>query len=205
MKYFGYTLVCYTIISLVGAGIVHAHKVTIFAWAEGGRVVTQSKFRGGKAVKNGKVAVYDSQGRLLLEGQTDDSGEFSFQAPVVADLTIVLSAGMGHQNSWKLSAAELGTAPADAVDNVSSAPLPEVSAEQAKPLPRADAKPLTVETVEGIVARQLEAKLRPLTRMMVAAQTKGPTFGDIMGGIGYIIGLVGAGAYMRYRKETRQA
>jgi nickel transport protein len=205
MKYFGYTLVCYTIISLVGVAAVHAHKVTIFAWAEGGRVFTQSKFSGGKAVKNGKVAVFDSQGRLLLDGQTDDSGEFSFQAPAVTDLTIVLSAGMGHQNSWKLSAAELGTAPADSADNGSPASPPEVPAAQAKPLPRAEAKPLTGETVEAIVARQLEAKLQPLTRMMVAAQTKGPTIGDIMGGIGYIIGLVGAGAYMRYRKEARQA
>jgi len=190
--------------SLIGIAAAHAHKVTIFAWAEGDRVFTESKFSGGKMVKNGKVAVFDSHGQLLLEGQTDEKGQFSFTAPIIADLDIVLSAGMGHQNSWKLSAAELGPQSAAAAQD--PPPPAAVVPEAVRPTPKtADASGLTAREVEAIVARQLDQKLQPLTRMIVAVQDKGPTLSDIFGGIGYILGLVGLGAYVRYRKEARRS
>jgi nickel transport protein len=44
-----------------------------------------------------------------------------------------------------------------------------------------------------------------LTRMIAASQEKGPTMSDIVGGLGYIIGLVGLGAYVRYRKGFRRS
>ena len=173
-----------------------AHKVTIFAWAEGGKVFTQSKFSGGKEVKGGRVAVYGPDGKLLLEGRTDDSGEFSFTPPAITDLKIVLIAGMGHQNSWTLSAAELGGQPPVA----DSAPEPSPSA-----APPTDAVAgLTAGQVEAIVARQLDEKLAPLTRMVAESRDDGPTLSDIFGGIGYIIGLVGLGAYVRYRRDRQQ-
>ena len=177
-----------------------AHKVTIFAWAEGDRIYTESKFSGGKRVKGGTVTVFDSAGNQLLEGRTDENGEFSFKAPKVDDLSVVLKAGMGHGNSWTLSAAELG---APAGDSSETIPAPAVSEAQARPAAQTDAVGLSAREIEAIVARQLEEKLRPLTRMVTAAQEKGPTAGDIFGGIGYILGLVGLGAYVRYRKEKR--
>lgn len=70
------------------------------------------------------------------------------------------------------------------------------------PLPAA-ATGLRAEDVEAIVARQLDAKIGPLARMMVDMQDKGPSVADIFGGIGYILGLVGLGAYVRYRRDTR--
>ncbi len=72
----------------------HAHKVTVFAWAEGDRVFTESKFSGGKMVKAGKVEVFDSSGNLLLEGRTDDNGAFASGA-VITDLKLLFTAGMG--------------------------------------------------------------------------------------------------------------
>jgi len=191
-------LLLLVVVMVVGNGVAQAHKVTIFAWAEGGQVFTQSKFSGGKTVKNGKVEVFDTQGELLMEGRTDDKGEFSFEAPKAVDLNIVLTAGMGHQNSWRLSAVDLGAA--------ASAPPPAVAPEAPiQPSPQADAPGLTPQAVEAIVARQLEQKLQPLTRMMVAAQERGPSASDIFGGIGYILGLVGLGAYVRYRKDGRRS
>lgn len=191
--------------SLIAISAVHAHKVMIFAWVEGGRILTESKFSGGKMVKNGTVSVFDSNGHQLLEGRTDDEGRFAFPVTTITDLDIVLTAGMGHQNSWRLSAVEL--------DAVAPEPLktlePLASTET---LPAANPSPvqptagssLTAREVEAIVSRQLEQKLQPLTRMIVAAQVKGPSARDIFGGIGYILGLVGLGAYLRYRKKGRR-
>ncbi len=179
----------------------HAHKVTVFAWAEGNRVFTQSKFSGGKTVKAGKVEVFDSSGNLLLEGRTDDLGAFAFQAPAITDLKIVLTAGMGHQNSWLLSAADLGqgklTSPATHASPSDSTVL-EAPRDS---VPAAAGPDLTAREIEAIVARQLQEKIQPLVRMVAASQEKKTTMGDIVGGIGYIIGLVGLGAYVRYRKE----
>jgi nickel transport protein len=64
---------------------------------------------------------------------------------------------------------------------------------------------LTAREIEAIVSRQLEQKIKPLMRMVAASQEKGPTLRDIFGGIGYIIGLVGLGAYVRYRKDSRRS
>ena len=185
---------------ITGPMAVQAHKVTVFAWAEGDRVYTESKFSGGKRVKDGTVTVFDSAGNQLLEGRTDENGEFSFKVPKVDDLTIVLKAGMGHGNTWKVSAAELG---APAGDSSASIPAATVAEAQVGPAAQTHAVGLGAEEIEAIVARQLEEKLRPLTRMVAASQEKGPTAGDIFGGIGYILGLVGLGTYVRYRRENR--
>jgi len=84
-----------------------AHKVNVFAYVEGGKVYTESYFPDGSPVEGGKVLVYDSQDKLLLEGKTDKEGLFSFDVPKVDDLTIVIEATMGHKNSFKLKKAEV--------------------------------------------------------------------------------------------------
>jgi nickel transport protein len=63
---------------------------------------------------------------------------------------------------------------------------------------------LTAREIEAIVSSQLEQKIKPLMHMVAASQKKGPTWHEIFGGIGYILGLVGVGAYVRYRKERRR-
>ncbi|BBO76895.1 hypothetical protein DSCW_43120 [Desulfosarcina widdelii] len=191
LKVFG--LICALI--FIGHGMARAHKVTIFAWVEGDRVFTESKFSGGKKVQGGTVTVLDSAGKQLLEGKTDDNGEFSFKTPDADGLTIILTAGMGHRNQWTLSAAELG-----ATGGNSAAPAVE---EQSGPVSPALVGGVSAAEVEAIVARQLEEKLRPLTHMVAESREKGPSVADIFGGIGYILGLVGLGAYVRYRRENR--
>ena len=94
-------------VSLLFSTAAPAHKVNLFAYAEGGKVYTESYFPDGRAVEGGKVMVYDSQGNLLLEGVTDKEGLFSFAIPKVDDLTIVLDATMGHKNKYILKKAEV--------------------------------------------------------------------------------------------------
>ncbi len=84
-----------------------AHKVNLFAYAEGGTIFTESYFPDGRAVEGGKVLVYDSKDTLLLEGVTDTEGLFNFDIPKGDDLKIVIDAGMGHKNSFTLKKAEV--------------------------------------------------------------------------------------------------
>ena len=95
------------LMSLLFIGSAQAHKVNVFAYAEDGRVYTESYFPDGRAVEQGTVLVYTNREKLLLEGQTDAKGLFSFEIPVLEDLIIVIDAGMGHRNSFTLKKADL--------------------------------------------------------------------------------------------------
>jgi nickel transport protein len=103
MKKISYVLVAILIV-FFSAGNAQAHKVNLFAYLDGGKVYTESYFADGKPVKGGKVLVYDSREKLLLQGVTDNQGLFSFDIPKIDRLTIVIDAGMGHRNSFKLKA-----------------------------------------------------------------------------------------------------
>jgi nickel transport protein len=92
---------------LLFCGTAMAHKVNLFAYVEGGMVYTESYFPDGTPVEGGKVLVYDSQDKLLLEGVTDKAGLFNFAVPKIDDLTIVIEATMGHKNSFKLKKSEV--------------------------------------------------------------------------------------------------
>ncbi|MFH1153461.1 MAG: carboxypeptidase regulatory-like domain-containing protein [Pseudomonadota bacterium] len=107
MKKFIHALCMLIVGSLVFAPGAMAHKVNLFAYAEAGKVYTESYFPDGKAVEGGKVLVYDHGDKLLLEGLTDTQGMFNFPIPAVDDLTIVIEATMGHKNSFKLKKADV--------------------------------------------------------------------------------------------------
>jgi nickel transport protein len=94
-------------VSLLFSGTALAHRVNLFAYVEAGKIYTESYFPDGIPVENGKVLVYDSQNKQLLEGVTDKKGLFSFAVPKVDDLTIVIEATMGHKNSFKLKKSEV--------------------------------------------------------------------------------------------------
>lgn len=62
-----------------------AHRVLIYAFAEGDTIHTESKFIPNDPVRQGKILVQDQKtGQVLLTGQTDDLGKFSFKIPAAA-------------------------------------------------------------------------------------------------------------------------
>jgi len=71
-------------------------------------IVTESYFSDGKMVQNGSISVFDSEETLLVTGQTDSDGMFSFPIPPRDDLTIILDASAGHRAVFKLDKEELG-------------------------------------------------------------------------------------------------
>ena len=102
-----FSLLLLVLCLVLWAGPGWAHKVTIFAWVEGDTVHTQSKFSGGKRPKNSTVVVYDMDENLLLEGKTDENGEFSFKIPKRTALKVALKASMGHLAEWTIPVEEI--------------------------------------------------------------------------------------------------
>lgn len=106
MKILKCVLVMVVMIVLDG-GATLAHKVNLFAYAEGGKIYTESYFPDGKPVEGGNVMVYDSRDNLIVEGVTDNEGFFNFDIPKIDDFNIVIDATMGHKNSFRLKRAEV--------------------------------------------------------------------------------------------------
>ena len=194
------------LIFALSAAPVSAHKVTIFAWVEGDTVHTRSKFSGGKRAKNSTVVVYDKEGNLLLEGKTNDQGEFSFKVPKKTGFKVALKASMGHLAEWTIPASDLtavgvtteaGTEKPDASKTVETvSPSPSLtdtgSVEVAQSSERLG---LSREEVKTLINEALDKKLAPVMNMLAESMQGGPKMSEVMGGIGYIFGLVGVILY----------
>ena len=172
-------------------GIAHGHGVHVFAWAADGTVHVETKFSGGRTAKDARIEVLSPDGKLLLEGRTGTDGTFSFPVPQPTALVIVLHAGPGHRAEWRLSEDEVretGTAAGHVPHAVEA---PTVAPE------------LTPEAVEAIVDRALDQRLKPVMAMLADARDQKPGLRDVVGGIGYIVGLVGLVAYLRARQRQK--
>ena len=177
-----------------------AHKVNVFAYVEGDTVITESYFSDGRACRDSTIEVFDARGNKLVEGKTDIEGQFSFRAPAKTDLLIRLSAAMGHQAEYTLPAADL---PDTLPEGLPAAPEPAAEPAEAPPAQpefgaHEEIATKDVELLEKAVARQLA----PIRRMLEESQRK-QRVSDIVGGIGYIIGLMGLVLYF-HGKRRRQ-
>lgn len=168
-----------------------AHKVIIFAWVEGDTVFTESKFSGGREATGAQVLVFDREGKQLLEGKTNNKGEFSFKIPKLTDLRIVLNAGMGHKAEWRIPESE--------IQEASGVLGSKIATESSQPV----AVGLSKAEIKGLIEDSLDRKLRPIVRMITESQSKRPSVTEIIGGIGYIFGLMGLVLYFKNRGKKR--
>ena len=189
---------CLFTLCLLWPGMAMAHRVTIFAWVEGDTVYTESKFSGGKLVNGGEVLVYDLKGKELLSGKTNTQGEFSFKIPQKTAMKVVIQAGMGHRGEW--------TIPLSDIAPQQSGSEPAVSTEAAKETSKTKVATSSVDLdqMRHALDESLDRRLSPVLKRLAESQDKGPTFRDILGGIGYILGLLGLAAYMHYRRKVRE-
>jgi len=205
-------LVFLFVIFILGINPAYAHKVMIFAWVEGDRVFSQSKFSGGKKVKGGKITVYNTQEKILIEGKTDDEGKFSFKVPGKTALKIVLYAGAGHRAEWTVPKEDIeevsGEKPAESTLKKPQGKIPvnsipsKTTENQAYEISQAPQPPgPCADKIEQAVERALDKKLKPVIKMLNESLDRGPTVSEIIGGIGYILGLMGVGAYFHYRRK----
>jgi len=180
-----------------------AHKVNLFAYAENGMVHTESYFSDGKKVMDSTVEVFDAKSnKLLLSGKTDKNGEFSFKIPQATGLRIVLTASMGHKNEYLLSEDEVR-------DAIGIAKLPEKAPPEKMETEKRQAPPERAtqtydNQLEAIVEHVVEKKTAPIMKKLIKIeeQMQKPSLQDIIGGLGYIIGLMGIGIYFKYKRKS---
>jgi nickel transport protein len=178
----------------------YAHKVRVFAWAEGEMIHTESKFSGGKAVQNGTITVEEDQGgAVLLTGKTDASGLFQFQVPKTSSpiLSIVINSGDGHKGSWKH---DLGEIAAHVIPSPGKEPA-TVEMVPAQGLSTSE-NCISKSELSAVLDTALEEKLAPIRRTLAEQSEKKVSIQDVLGGLGYLLGLAGIVAYIKSRKDT---
>ncbi|MDJ0784176.1 MAG: hypothetical protein QNJ22_19580 [Desulfosarcinaceae bacterium] len=177
---------------LLTAASAWSHGLSVFAWVEGTQVQVESKFSGGKRPVNAVVRVLDLAGNQLLEGRTDSQGRWVFDLPQRTPLRIVMEAGLGHRGEWLLQAAE--TKAAGEESGVTETPSPPPAT-----LPAAE---ITTDHLEAHLRQVVEEALQPLQARLARLEERrrNPGLQEILGGLGYILGLVGVGAYVQARR-----
>jgi nickel transport protein len=133
-------------------------------------------------------------GASLYQGRTNDQGHFSFSlADTVkaekAPLRIIVSSGEGHRNEWLL---QPDVAQVQETDQAATT-VPAAGLSGA-------AGSVSNEELTLILEQLLEEKLAPIRRSLAQSQEPPPKLTDILGGIGYLIGLAGIMAWMKSRK-----
>jgi len=177
---------------------VFAHKVNIFTYVEGDKVYTESYFNDGKKCIDSKIEVFDNQGNILLEGLTDEEGMFSFEIPsedvIDGDLKVVLTASMGHRAEYIIRADELRDV-AELIEEKLEEPVTVLSPEVSS---------FDLKEIRSLIEDALDEKLKPIMgemREIKKSQEDRISPTEIIGGIGYIIGIFGIIAYFLSRKR----
>ncbi|MDD5434095.1 MAG: hypothetical protein PH343_01570 [Nitrospira sp.] len=188
-----------TLFSLIPAGNAYAHKVQMFVHVEGEQVFLEGYFPDGTKTVNSEVIVSDNKsGKELLKGKTDDAGKFSFKSPVKTDLKIALNASLGHKTEYILPGNEL----ADKADNKSDkkAGTNKIDKENKASGQTSAASQFDPSELQLAVEKGVEKGVTPLMRSF--SDCKEHVFSsEIIGGIGYIFGILGIVLYFQSRKK----
>ncbi|MHB1033192.1 MAG: hypothetical protein ACYC35_04120 [Pirellulales bacterium] len=180
------------VLVLFTSGPTAAHQLNVFAVVQGRVVEGEVYFRGRVPAKQAKVEALAPDGKKLAEAVTDDAGKFSFTPKFRCDYRLVAEAGEGHGAEYVLSADEL---PGDlpplglaAARGGTTGEAPPTS--PAQPAAATTSAGATDQQLADLVAREVGRQIAPLRKELNDYEQQ-IRFRDILGGIGYIFGVMG--------------
>jgi nickel transport protein len=195
-------LVLYCVTGPWWIATAHAHRLLLMAWIQEDRLMVETAFGSGQIGANMAITVQNAiTGDVLLSGITDAQGLYEAALPATAlerraPLLVQATDGAGHLTEQTIAADEL---PALAIPLAASPSLPELPDLASLPdHPSAQLSPLLQQAIADAVRHEIA----PLRREILALSQRGPGIPEIVGGIGWIVGLAGLGALLLRRKTT---
>jgi nickel transport protein len=172
-----------------------AHKLNLFAQAQGGAVVGHAYFPGDVPAQHIDVIARDRSNHELARTKTDEQGNFSFPATSKTDYQITAETSDGHAASFTLSAAELpNSLPSNASDTTSEyREVIKPTVEHGAAGNGTSPSPLS-DQINGL-ERQIQALRDQVDRSEQKLRLR-----DILGGVGYILGLAGIALLVKSRR-----
>jgi len=167
-----------------------AHRMRVFTAVEGDEISGQAHYVPSGSPSEGTVRVMGPDGEVLHEDALAEAGTFRFPIPAHDDLVITVNTPDGHAASSRISADAL---PADEGEPDVAEPANAAATEEGT---AAAADPDAVAAaVEQAIAPHINALRADLDEQ--AHQTR---LRDIVGGIGYIAGILGVVMFLKARK-----
>jgi nickel transport protein len=173
------------------------HKMKVFATAEGTRLVGCAYFSPGGRPRQVAVTVTDADGNVLATTTTDDEGQFQVEAKHRVDHRITVGGADGHVATYTVRADELPDSLLPSPPN----PLPQAGEGSNKTLP---ALPAPDADWRAFIDQSIARQVRPLREQLDAYQEK-IWWHDVLGGIGYILGLGGLAFGLSERRRRIDA
>lgn len=182
-------LCLYVLLSL--SSVSHAHNVVAGAYVDGMTIEGEVGLSNGEMAQVGVVVeVFDAAGKKLGETQIGEEGLFTYEAPSVQDYRIKANLGAGHVAEIQIVASDFsGGAPKQSVIKAKS-----MSMEKTLALSEAD--------LERIVRKAVSQQVKPLQKELRAYKEK-VFFRDVLGGLGFIFGMVGVAMYLAARRKEK--
>lgn len=160
---------------LFGSLPLWAHGLKLYVEAEAGQIRGQVHFASGAAARSAQIRISDAGGEELAVLAPDDEGRFSYPVDSPRDLVVVADSLDGHRASRSLKAEELRAFLPAEEESGAEPPCAQVVAEKSASLR------------EALTACEERQRLR-----------------DILGGLGYIVGLAGLGLWWGGRRKRGQ-
>ena len=202
-------------ISLGFSSLASAHNVVGGVYAEGFTIEGEAGFSNGSMANEGTVVkVSDTSGTPLGEAVTDDQGYFVFTAKKRITHVFEINMGAGHILKMQLPAEELP----DSLDDVTATTVSSNSVASTSDITQSTNNNGQVENTnqatsnQAVIQKEIQNQITPLMlekaiakqikplRREISALKEKSGMRDIIGGIGYIFGLLGLVAFLRERK-----
>ncbi len=172
----------------------HAHKIKLFATAQSNLITGYAYYPGGGKISNTTIQVSGPEGLSLGETTTNDQGEFTYTATSRMVHTFTLNTTDGHFATYTISAEELSdTLPSPHSNSPDKTTLIEHTSPPATPLS------ISPQELEPLLEKTLNRHIRPLREQLENYQEQ-IRLHDILGGIGYIFGIMGLIFYWKKHK-----
>ncbi len=206
MKKILFQYVIAIILSLYCSSMAMAHRINVFCWVEEGQIQCYAKFSTGNPVKEGDYKVYNSAGKLLYEAKGDKKGNFHYKIPEnilqhPQDLKIECIAEMGHKNFWVVKKDEI--VPSSEMEEEESSLSGKKETPQVESTPSQAQKEIGIDKkeLEKIVSKVMDRELAPIKMDLAMLKEHPIQIRDVLGGIGYILGLMGIFFYFKSKNS----
>ncbi len=182
-----------------------SHKVNIFAYAREGQIFAEGYFADGHGAGDSFIDVFNANTeQWLLKRSTDSNGKASFKIPEITSLKLVISTTTGHRSEYTISEEEIKSA----MDRTKAelhnhGRHHDHDIQKDEPLSKTAPVPgISHSELESIMEKVTDKKLQPIKNILLKIEKKQsePGVTEIVGGIGYILGLLGIFAYYKSRK-----
>lgn len=175
---------------LLASPMAEAHLLKVFAWADGDAIVGNAYFSGGIPAKGANIRLQNKAGKNVVNGHPNEKGDFRLQIPEGQQIVKVIADTQdGHLAHWDLNAVEESSE----TTTDSSATATSTGSQGAS----VDSK-----QIKQLVSQAVAEQIGPL-RMQLDKNATKFRLADILGGIGYIFGLMGICMWLKSRKQEQ--